>query len=102
MRFLRVVLALAFGLAMAGPDTQLCNHHGSAHHKQTHTTLPQACCPADARVSIPTPPSTWTAAPLAFVVVDADAVRLPVLPARPRFLPSLSLLHSRSANPSVL
>jgi len=87
MRFPRVVLALVFGLAMAGPDTQACNHHGSAHHKQTHSTLPQACCPADVRVSIPTPPSSWTAVPLAIVVVDADPVYLPVLPARRRLLP---------------
>src|SRR6267378_2154824 len=97
MRFLRVVLALAFGLAMAGPDTQACNHHGSAHHKQTHSTVPQACCPADARVSIPTPPSTWTAAPLPFVVVDADAVRLPVPPA-----PALPPLRSRSSTSARL
>jgi len=87
MRFPRVVLALVFGLATAGPESQVCNHHAGGHHKQTHSTVPQACCPADARVSIPTPPSTWTAAPLAIVVVGADAVRLPVPPARRRLLP---------------
>src|SRR2546422_614863 len=87
MRFLRLVLALAFGLAMGGPEIQACNHHGSGHHKQTHSTAPQACCPADVRVSNPTPPSSWTAAPLPIVVVDANAVRPGVLPARTRLLP---------------
>jgi len=87
MRFLRIVLALAFGLSMAGPETQACNHHGHAHHQQTQSTVPQACCPADVRVSIPMPPSSWAAAPLPIVVVAAHAVFLGVLPARARLLP---------------
>ena len=84
---LRVVLALVFGLAMAGPDTQACNHHGNGHHQETHRSVPQACCPADVRVSIPTPPSSWTVAPLPIVVVDSDAVHTRFLPARKRLLP---------------
>ena len=87
MRFPRVVLALVFGLAMAGPESQVCSHHASGHHKQTHSTVPQACCPADVRVSIPTPPSSWTAASLPIVVVDADVVHQRFLPARTRLLP---------------
>ena len=87
MRFLRIVLVSVFALALAGPEAEACNHHGPGHHQQTHTTVPRACCPADIRVSIPTPPSNWTAAPLPIVIVDAAAVALRTPPARPRLLP---------------
>jgi hypothetical protein len=69
MRFVRVVLALAFGLAMAGPETHQCPvhdhavpaataHHGpSPDHDQNdtpkHCTCPQACCPIGVGVSLP-------------------------------------------------
>jgi hypothetical protein len=96
MRFLRVVLALAFGLAMAGPETHACPVHSAApaHHqdgghqqKAGHCTCPQACCPAGVAVSIPTTVSTWSAAPLPVIAVDVDADRATVLPSRKRFLP---------------
>src|SRR6266545_3126096 len=87
MRFLRIVLVSVFALAMAGPEAEGCNHHGPGHHKQTHSTVPRACCPADVRVSIPTPPANWTVAPLPIGIVDAAAVAQRTPPARPRLLP---------------
>jgi hypothetical protein len=97
MRFLRVVLALAFGLAMAGPETHACPVHSAApaHHqdggghqqKAGHCTCPQACCPAGVAVSIPTTTSSWTAVPLPVVVVDVETSRRPLPPSRKRLLP---------------
>jgi hypothetical protein len=97
MRFLRVVLALVFGLAMAGPETHACPvhtaapaHHqdgGGGHQKTSHCTCPQACCPAGVSLSIPTTVSSWSAAPLPVIVVDVDADRSTVLPSRKRLLP---------------
>jgi len=94
MRFIRIVLALTFGLAMAGPETHACPVHGAApvHHQDTshqksgHCTCPQACCPAGV-VAIQTRVATWTAAALPLVAVDLDASHPPLLPARKRFLP---------------
>jgi hypothetical protein len=95
MRFLRIVLALAFGLAMAGPETHACpvhsaapvHHQDGSHHKASHCTCPQACCPAGVSVSIPTTASTWTAAPLPLVVADVETVHPHFLPSRKRLLP---------------
>src|SRR6266545_1313171 len=93
MRFLRVVLALVFGLAMAGPETHACPvhsgtsapaHHqdGGKHQKAGQCTCPQACCPAGVSVSIPTTVASWPAAPLPAVAVDVAPDRATVLPSR--------------------
>jgi len=96
MRFLRVVLALVFGLAVAGPETHACPVHRAApaHHqdgghqqKAGHCTCPQACCPAGVAVSMPMTVSTWSAAPLPVVVVAVEASRPLLLPARKHLLP---------------
>ena len=96
MRFVRVVLALVFGLAMAGPETHACPVHSAAlaHHqdgghqqKAGHCTCPQACCPAGFSVSIPTTVASWSAVPLPVVAVDVGADRETVLPSRKRLLP---------------
>ena len=96
MRFLRVVLALVFGLAMAGPETHACpvhtaapTHHQDGGHQQKagHCTCPQACCPAGVSLSIPTTVSSWSAVPLPVIAVDVDADRSTVLPSRKRLLP---------------
>jgi hypothetical protein len=96
MRFVRVVLALVFGLAMAGPETHACPVHSAApaHHqdgghqqKAGHCTCPQVCCPAGVSVVIPTTVSSWSAAPLPVIAVDVDTDRSTVLPSRKRLLP---------------
>lgn len=96
MRLLRVVLALVFGLAMAGPETHACPVHGAApaHHqdgghqqKAGHCTCPQACCPAGVAVSMPTTTASWTAVPLPVLVVDVAASRPLLLPPRKHLLP---------------
>jgi hypothetical protein len=96
MRFLRIVLVLVFGLAMAGPETHACPVHNAApaHHqdgghqqKAGHCTCPQACCPASVGVPIPTTNSSWTAVPLPVAVVDVEASRSPLLPSRKHLLP---------------
>jgi len=96
MRFLRVVLALVFGLAMAGPETHACPVHSAApaHHqdgghqqKAGHCTCPQACCPAGVAVSMPTPTARWTAVPLPVVVFEVQASHPLLLPVRKHLLP---------------
>src|SRR6266403_783465 len=87
MRFLRVVLALAFGLAMAGQDTRACSHHHDAHHKGTQDSAPQACCPASVSGSLPTISAGWVAGPLPVVAVDVEPGRSVPLPSRSRLLP---------------
>jgi hypothetical protein len=98
MRFVRVVLALAFGLAMAGPETHACpvhsaapaGHHqdGSGHQKKTgHCTCPQACCPAGVAVSMPATSASWTVSALPVVVVDVEALRPLLLPSREHLRP---------------
>jgi len=96
MRFLRVVLALAFGLAMAGSETHACPVHSAApaHHqdgghqqKAGHCTCPQACCPAGVAVSMPTTTATWTAVSQPVVVVDVQAARPLLLPSRKHLRP---------------
>ena len=88
MRYVRVVLALAFGLAMAGPEAQDCHHHPTGrHHKPPHSTAPQACCPADVRVAVPTTAPSWTAAPRLVITVNIATARPGPLPSRKRLLP---------------
>jgi len=88
MRFLRVVLALAFGLAMAGQDTRACNHHHDpmGHHKGPDSA-PQACCPASVTGSLPTITVGWVAGPLPVVAVDVEPGRSGLLPSRKHLLP---------------
>src|SRR3989442_1085484 len=98
MRFLRVVPALVFGLAMAGPETH-CRarnsapaapvHHprGRAHQKTSHCTCPQACCPAGVSVSVPTPFSALSARPLPVLFVDVATPFAVLRPSRKHFLP---------------
>jgi len=96
MRFVRVVLALAFGLAMAGPETHACPVHSAApaHHqdgghqqKAGHCTCPQACCPAGVAVSMPATTASWTAVALPVLVVEVATSRPILLPARKHLLP---------------
>jgi hypothetical protein len=97
MRFMRVVLALAFGLAMAGPETHACPVHSAApaHHqdggghqqKAGHCTCPQACCPAGVAVSMPARAASWTAVPLPVLVVDVEVSHPLLLPSRKHLLP---------------
>jgi hypothetical protein len=89
MRFLRVVLALVFGLAMASPEQPSCTHHqdGAAHHKAAHTTAAQACCPASVSPSVPHLAASWVAAPPPVLVVDVDLSSPGVIPIRKRLLP---------------
>src|SRR5207249_1163817 len=97
MRFLRVVLALAFGLAVAGPEAHACPvhsaapaHHQDCGHQQTagHCTCPQACCPAGGvAVSMPTTTATWTAVSQPLVVVDVQAARPLLLTSRKHLRP---------------
>src|SRR2546425_7942679 len=97
MRLLRVVLALVFGLAMAGPETHACpvhsaapaHHQGGGGHQQKagHCTCPQACCPAGVAVSMPTPTAMWTTVPLPVVVVGVAASHPLLLPSRKHLLP---------------
>jgi hypothetical protein len=66
-RLLGATLALAFGLAMAGPEMHQCPVHDqhtspAAHHQtqspdhqdgpQKHCTCPQACCPVGVGVAL--------------------------------------------------
>jgi hypothetical protein len=96
MRFLRVVLALAFGLAMAGPETHACPVHSAApaHHqdgghqqKAGHCTCPQACCPAGVAVAMPATTKRWIAVPRPVVVVAVEMSRPLLLPSRKHILP---------------
>jgi hypothetical protein len=95
MRFLRIVLALAFGLAMAGPETHACpvhtavpvHHQDGGHHKASHCTCPQACCPAGVAVSMSATTASWAAVPLPVVVVGVAVTHRPPLPSRTRLLP---------------
>ncbi len=98
MRFVRIVLALAFGLAMAGPETHACpihsaapaaptHHQGSHQQSKAHCTCPQACCPAAACAAAPPAPATLKPAPNPLVVLDPDLLQSLVLPPRKHVLP---------------
>jgi len=98
MRFVRVVLALVFGLAVAGPETHACpvhsatpaSHHqnaGNGHQEAAHCTCPQACCPSGVGLSLPLPSSGWSAVAAPVVEVDLSAVAPTFLPSRTYLLP---------------
>ncbi|HLZ44057.1 MAG TPA: hypothetical protein VKQ05_00085 [Gemmatimonadales bacterium] len=93
MRFSRVVLALVFGLAMAGPESHASAahlkpiHHHGGHQPGSHADCPQACCPPCVSVSLPTPIPSWSAAPAALMLIGIDVATRGVLPARARLLP---------------
>ena len=88
MRIMRVVLALAFGLAMAGPEAHECpvhdthafpsapaSHHDASapgHQDAALCTCPQACCPVGVGVSLPQPSDSWFVSP--------QLTRFPVVP----------------------
>jgi len=82
-RLLGAALALAFGLAMAGPEVHQCplhdraaapqaahashaaaqhdaGHQQSGGHQDSHCTCPQACCPVGVGVALPTAAFRWT------------------------------------------
>src|SRR4051812_1785573 len=89
MRFLRVVLALAFGLSMAGQDTRACSHHHdlTGHHKGTQDSAPHACCPPSVNGALPAISAGSVAVPLPVVVVAVAAAPSLLLPARKHILP---------------
>ncbi|HWC73804.1 MAG TPA: hypothetical protein VG454_07685 [Gemmatimonadales bacterium] len=101
MRFVRVVLALVFSLAMAGPESHACPIHGghqgvpashhqsrNDHHKSSHCTCPQACCPAACTPALVVPPVIWSARIPAVRFFDADrAAPAPLLATRKHLLP---------------
>ena len=81
-RLLGAALALAFGLAMAGPEVHQCPLHDQAAapaashaghaatqhdadhqtsgHQNGHCTCPQACCPVGVGVALPAVSFRWT------------------------------------------
>jgi hypothetical protein len=85
MRFVRVLVALVFGLAMAGPETHACPVHSAApplgsHHQQSgdhqqtaHCTCPQACCPSAVSAHALASSVTWTVPALPQRFADADS-----------------------------
>jgi hypothetical protein len=102
MRFVRVLLALVFGLAMAGPEMHACPLHSATpagHHQDASShqdtgessdalcTCPQACCPTAVNVSLPTPPAGWIAAARPVLTVGLESIQALVLPSRTHFLP---------------
>lgn len=113
-RLLGVALALAFGIAMAGPEAHQCPVHDShsssastaAHHdasssqhqetSQKHCTCPQACCPVGAVVALPATTALWIAAPQTTYAVTLIHHE-PALPGAPKHL-----LHSALAPPHTL
>ena len=113
VRLLGVALALAFGIAMAGPETHQCPVHDghsssastAAHHdassqhqptSQKHCTCPQACCPVGAVAAMPATDASWAPAPLATYVLTL-VYHEAALPGAPKHL-----LHSALAPPHPL
>src|SRR5262245_6930 len=96
MRFVRVVLALVFGLAMAGRETHVCPvhsaapaHHQGSHQQQSkaHCTCPQACCPATPPTALRPAAPLWRPAPARLRALDPDLLESFLLPSRKRVLP---------------
>jgi hypothetical protein len=100
MRVVRVVLALVFGLAVAGPETHACpvhsapppnaSHHqdaGNGHHETALCTCPQACCPSGVSLSVPVSPSGWSSLAAPVLAVDLSAASSSFLPSRTHLLP---------------
>jgi hypothetical protein len=111
MRIFRVVLALAFGLAMVAPEAHECpvhdahtaptapaSHHDASapgHHEDTgqqHAgdplcTCPQACCAVGVGMSLPQSSGSWSVVPrlTRFPVVTTSHSLL--LSPRKHFLP---------------
>ena len=83
------VLTLAFGAALATPDSPACNHHRepAEHHQSPHNTAPQACCPASVTASLPRLSAGWVAAPGPVLLIDVDLGRAVPVPLRKRLLP---------------
>src|SRR6185503_15285552 len=97
MRVLRVVLALVFGLAVAGPETHACPVHSAthapAHHQDTrghqetaHCTCPQPCCPTPLGASLPAS-AAWIVTPGTVFAVEYAAAPAALLPSRAHVLP---------------
>jgi hypothetical protein len=102
MRFVRVVLALVFGLAMVGPETHACpihsaapagHQHATTGHQESgtpsgaHCTCPQACCPSGVGLSLPATPVAWSLAAGPVIAVNNDAATPFFLPSRDFLLP---------------
>jgi len=96
MRFVRVVLALVFGLAAVGPEAHACPvhsatpaHHQDAnsHHQTAHCTCPQPCCSAGISLSLPPTPVSWSVAAGPVIAVHNDARTLFFLPSRDFLIP---------------
>jgi hypothetical protein len=101
MRFVRIVSALAFGLAMVAPEAHGCpvhdrgapsapqdqHPHHPGHQRTTHCTCPQACCPAVVSVPILAGAATWTAAPMPIQVTGIRSTWSVFLPPRKHLLP---------------
>jgi hypothetical protein len=99
MRFLRVVLALVFGFAVAGPEAHACPVHSATHapahhqdagsHQETapvHCTCPQPCCPTALGASLPAS-AAWVVSPGAVLVVEYAAAPAALFPSRAHVLP---------------
>jgi hypothetical protein len=95
----RLLLALVFTLAMAGPETHACTIHtnipgtAGAHHqdqghhqKASQCTCPQACCPPAVNAVL-APAAAWIAPHSIVHVAEANAWTSPLLSARKHILP---------------
>jgi len=99
----RLLLAVVFTLAMAGPETHACPihsnipgsadaHHqdqgagGGHHQKASHCTCPQACCPPGVGAALPVA-TAWIAPHSIIQVAEASVWTSPLLPARKHILP---------------
>jgi hypothetical protein len=97
MRSLRVVLALVFGLAVAGPEAHACPVHSATHapshhqdaggHQETaHCTCPQPCCPTALGASLPASAARLVVSG-SVLAVDYAAAPAALLPSRAHVLP---------------
>ena len=98
MRALRLVLALVFGLVMAGPEVHACpvhdahlagaaaHHHAGPHAQHARCTCHPACCPVGIIVAAPAA-ATWTPLPPPLVWWNLSPNLERFLPARPHVLP---------------
>jgi len=97
MRCLRVILALVFGLAVAGPEAHACPVHSATHapahhqdaggHQKTpHCTCPQPCCPTALGAVLPASAARLVVSGTVFAV-DYAAAPAALLPSRAHVLP---------------
>jgi len=99
---IRVLLAIVFALAMAGPEMHACpihsggpggdaaaSHHQdqSSHQKGGHCTCPQPCCPSAVRAVLPPPTALWRAPAQTIRADDPDRSTSVLLPLRKHLLP---------------